>query len=787
MDTYPILSEKPVLIVESLRKTEGEPMIVRNAKALAHYLDNKTIFIEEDELLVGNIASKPMGLEGGTRGPTWSHEDMEDLRKGGYEISAEDEARLRSLDDYWKDKGRTMFERMGEYYDDGRLWPFIQSGVLLPPWKAKKEGRGHGAAGMGWGLGMGLSLVVVDFAKVLNEGLGTIVRDAEQELKSLQYNSADAVKKADFLRAVIIADSAIIRIAHRFGDLAKDMALPEQNITRKRELEMISAACYHVPDKTPRSFYEAMQSFWFMWAVLAGGTTAGGRFDQYMYPFYKRDKDSGNLTDAEALELIELLRIKTMQSNGVAGGKMQREKWAGMARWNNFIIGGVTPDGRDATNELSYLLLDAARDCQTPHFTLTLRVHENTPDELMLKAIDTIKAGVGMPAFVGDESYIGYLTYNGVSLEDARDYALGGCLDANIPGKSRINAFGMFVVPRVFEIAMRDGFDPRLNIQLGPHTGKFEDFKTYDEFLNAFKITLKHFLGLAAEEHNILLTTQTELFPDAVHSSLMHDAIKVGRDALDRTMPFENGAVMNPVGMMNVVDSIAAIKKLVFEEKKIPAKTLIDALDANWQGNGYPEIRKMCVTAPKYGNGDDYVDSIAKDLYAFWANTTMTFPTAWGGTMKPAGISITAHGPGGSITGATPDGRYAGGNLADGTVSACQGRDTSGPTALVRSAMAIDQIPYQSTLFNLKFHPSALQTSEDMQKLSTLIKTYFAAGGKHMQFNVVDKETLVSAQEKPEENKDLIVRVAGYSAYFVKLTKALQDDIVARTELEMAG
>ncbi|HEX2965868.1 MAG TPA: pyruvate formate lyase family protein [Syntrophorhabdaceae bacterium] len=524
-----------------------------------------------------------------------------------------------------------------------------------------------------------------------------------------------------------------------------------------------------------------------MWAVLAGGTTAGGRFDQYMYPFYKKDKDAGKLTDDEALELIELLRIKIMQSNGVAGGKMQREKWAGMARWNNFIIGGVTPDGRDATNELSYLLLEAARDCRTPHFTITLRVHENTPDELMLQAIDTLRAGVGMPAFVGDTSYIGYLTYNGVSVEDARNYALGGCLDANIPGKSRINAFGMFVVPRVFEITMHDGFDPRLNVQLGPHTGKFEDFKTFNDFIHAFKTQLKHFLGLAAEEHNILLTIQTELFPDAVHSSLMSDAIKVGRDALDRTMPFENGAVMNPVGMMNVVDSMAAIKKLVFEEKKISAKTLIDALAANWQGNGYPDVRKMCAAAPKYGNGDTYVDSIAQDLYAFWADTTMTFPTAWGGTMKPAGISITAHGPGGSITGATPDGRYAGENLADGTVSACQGRDTSGPTALVRSAMAIDQIPFQSTLFNLKFHPSALETTEDMLKLSMLMKTYFAAGGKHMQFNVVNKETLVKAQEHPEENKDLIVRVAGYSAYFVKLTKALQDDIVARTELEMAG
>ena len=787
VDTYPICVEKPVLIIESYRQTEGEPMVVRNAKALAHYLDNRTIFIEDDELIVGNISSKPMGLEGGTRGPTWSHEDMEDLRNGGYEITPEDEAKLRSLDDYWHGKGRTMFERMGHYYDDDRLWPFIQSGILLPPWKSKEEGRGHGSAGMGWGLGMGLSLIVVDFAKVLNDGLNSLIDAAQKELKTLRYTGADAVKKADFLRAVIIADSAIVRIAQRFGDLAADMALKETNPTRKKELVRIAETCRQVPGKPARNFYEAMQSFWFIWAVLAGGTTAGGRFDQFMYPFYKKDKEAGKITDDEVLELLELLKIKTMQCNGVAGGKMQREKWAGMARWNNFIIGGVTPDGKDATNELSYLLLEAAQDCQTPHFTLTMRVHENTPEALMLKALATVRSGIGMPAFVGDNSYIGYLTGNGVSLTDARDYALGGCLDANIPGKSRINAFGMFVVPRVFEIAMNNGFDPRLKIQLGPKTGKFEDFKTFNEFVAAFKKQLAYFLGLAAEEHNILLTTQTELFPDPVHSSLMADAISVGRDALDRTMPFENGAVMNPVGMMNVVDSLAAIKKLVFDEKKVSGKTLMEALTANWQGNGYPDIRKMCVAAPKYGNGDMYVDSIAKDLYAFWADTTMTFPTAWGGAMKPAGISITAHGPGGSITGATPDGRYAGENLADGTVSASQGKDTQGPTALIRSAMTIDQIPYQSTLFNLKFHPSALKTTEDLKKLSMLIKTYFAAGGKHMQFNVVNKETLVNAQQHPDQSKDLIVRVAGYSAYFVKLTKALQDDIVARTELDMAG
>jgi formate C-acetyltransferase len=514
--------------------------------------------------------------------------------------------------------------------------------------------------------------------------------------------------------------------------------------------------------------------------MIAQGTAPGGRFDQFMYPFYHKDRVEGRLTDEQALELLICLRIKVMQYNFVGGGKAQREKWSGLARWNNWVIGGVTPDGKDAANELSYLILEAANQCRTPHHTITLRVHEGTPDDLMLKALEVVRTGMGMPAFVSDQSYIGYLTSQGVPLCEARDYALAGCLDVNLPGKSRINAFGMFIAPLVFEITLNNGIEPRTGKQLGPRTGEFESFETFDDLMQAYKMQMIHFMDLAAEEHNILLQAQAELFPDAVHSSLMVDAIKVGRDALDRALPFENGACMNVVGIINVADSMAAVKQLVFEEKRISAKELKAALDANWQG--YEHVRKMCVAAPKYGNADSYVDSMAKELYQFWADQSFTYPTIFGGTMKPAGISITSYGPGGELTGATPDGRYASQVLADGTMSAAQGRDTHGPTALMRSAMTINQTPYQSTLFNVKFHPSALKSTEDLKKLGDLIKTYFACGGKHVQFNVVNKETLLDAQKHPENYRDLIVRVAGYSAYFVQLSKRIQDDIIRRTE-----
>jgi len=780
VEKFPICVEKASLILEAYQKTEGLPAVLRRAIATAHYLDHKTIFIEDGELIVGNVASRPMGMEAGSLGPTWTDEELADLKKGSLFIDPEDEEKLRSMDAYWRDQGRTLDERQGLYYDDDHLWPFIKSGILCPPWSDKERGRGAGSAGVGWGLGLGLSLILPDYAKVIHEGLEKIITDAREELKKLRYTDTDAIKKADFLKATIIAFEAIVRLAKRFGDLAGRMAAEEEEPVRKKELLTIAETCYRVPGKPARTFQEGIQSFWFYWMMIASGTSPGGRFDQYMYPLYKKDKEEGRLNDDAALELLECLRIKIMQFNFISGDRGQREKWAGIARWNNFVIGGLTPDGKDATNELSYLLLEAARDCPTPHHTITVRVHDHTPEELMIKALEVVKTGIGMPAFISDNSYIGYLTSQGVSIEEARDYGLAGCLDVNLPGKSRINAFGMFIVPRVLEITLNNGLDPRTGVQLGPQTGDFNDFETFDDFIKAFKEQLTYFMSLANEEHNILLQAQRDLFPDVVHSALMDDAIKVGRDALDRVLPFENGSALNMVGMINVANSMAAVKKLVFDERKVSAKELHAALAANWEG--YEEIRKMCLEAPKFGNGDPYVDSIARELYQFWADTAITFRSIYGATVKPTAISITAHAPGGAMTGATPDGRFAGEPLADGSLSPVQGTDLNGPTGVIRSAMAIDQIPYQATLLNMKFHPSALQSTEDLRKLSSLIKTYFKNGGKHIQFNVVDRETLLQAQQNPEKYRDLIVRVAGYSTYFTILDKAVQDEIISRTE-----
>jgi pyruvate formate-lyase/glycerol dehydratase family glycyl radical enzyme len=780
VEKYPLSIEKIRLVTETFRQTEGEPQILRRAKALANVLDNITVFIEDGELVVGNTASKPMALEVDYDYGTWSQEEIDGLKEEGYVISQEDEAELRRLNEYWD--GKTLVGRSGEVFDDERLWPFLQSGVVLPPWKSKREGSGGGYAQGGMGLGPGFYLWGFDFAKVINGGLNKILEEAEKELRSTRFTSTDSIKKAHFLKSVIMAHKAIIRFANRFADLAKEMAAKEKDPIRKKELEKIAETCRWVPANPARTFYEAMQSFWFMFLMITPCTTAAaGRFDQYMYPFYKKDIEEGKITDEQVLELLMCLRIKDMQWNRTSG-RINRQKNAGMAKWHNWTIGGVTSDGKDATNELSYLILEAAKSSQTPHHTITVRVHEGTPEALMLKALEVVRTGIGMPAFISDKSYIEYLLSQGVPLNLARDYIMSGCLDVNIVGQSRIVSYGMFIVPLVFDIFMHNGIDPNTRNQLGPQTGEPENFDSFDGLLRAFKEQLAYFMGLAAERNNVEMQVARELYPDPVRSSLMVNAIKEGKDLLDRTMPFENGAVLNPIGMINVADSLAAIKKLVFDEKKITMKGLQAALAANWQGEEYEKIRKMCLSAPKYGNDDDYVDSIAKELYQFWAETAITFDTIYGGKHKPTAISISSQWPGGALTGATPDGRYAGECLADGTMSPMRGRDTHGPTAVIKSALNIDQVPYQATLMNMKFHPSALKSREDMKKLSDLIRTYFSFGGKHVQFNVVNKETLLDAQKHPENHRDLVVRVAGYSAYFVQLGKVVQDEIIGRME-----
>jgi len=778
---YPICTEAIEIIIPSFERNEGKPHIVRRAQAVADYLDQRTIFIQEGELIVGNIASKPMGMEADTEGPCWPDDDLEDLL-GGNEINMSDEARekVKIANKYWLGTSRTDAERKGVYYNDSRLWPFVQRGFLCPPWKFKDQGRGYGFAGRAWGYVPGPTVLITpNYGEIIATGFEAKIKEVEEALENIRFTDAEALKTADYYMAALIELRAMVRTGERFSRLAAELAEKENDPERKKELQKISEICKNVPSKPAKTFREAIQFFYFIWVHNATGTMPGGRFDQFMYPYYKADLEAGRITRNEALELIELLRVKISEYNCVGGGKGQREKWAGMSRWHNFILGGCDIDGNDATNDITFIMIDAAEETRTPHPTLTVRVNEHTPPELMRRSLELVRSGLGMPAFISEDLYIKFLMDHDVPLREAREFAIAGCLDVQVPGRSRNYAFGMFIVPMVLELALYNGKNPKSGVFFGKATGEFSDFKTFEEFYQAFLVQLDLTGGMVNEEHNIQLSIHRDYMPDAFNSIFMDGGVSSGRDAMHRQMLFENGSVLNMVGMVNVANSMAAIKKLVFDEKRITAKQLIEAMNANWAG--CEDIRKLCLEAPKFGNNDPYVDSIMARLWDDYAEITKHHMTIFGKPILPTATSITAHAPGGALTGPTPDGRCDGETLADGSISPTQGSDISGPLAVLNSGMAVDQSKYMATLLNMKFTPSSLKTDKDIDKLGSMIKTYLTNGGKHVQFNVVNRETLVCAKADKETYKDLIVRVAGYSAYFTVLTPRVQDEIIERT------
>ena len=787
---YPLCVELFRLANESLEKTGGEPMLLRRSKLHANILDNIAIFIEPEDLLCGSGASKPFGLEMQYEYGVWTKDEVESLKSEIYTITPEDEAELYRLNEQFAGNtaNSNLVETMGKSLgQNDRLWPFMKSGTILPPWKDKTGGSGGGFAMSGYGLGPGFSLVAVDYAKILNEGAKSIIEEAKECLKNLRYESPDIIEKRDFWEGVIIVFEAWVRFANRYADLAEKMAAEEKDEKRAAELKEMARICRKVPYEPADTFREALQSFWFTFLMCCPSpTTSAGRFDQYMYPFYKKDIEAGIITDDEVLELLEIMRCKCMKINRVSG-KANRAKNAGMAKWYNWTIGGVKRDGTDATNELSYLLLEAAQDTHLPHHTVTVRVHKGTPMKLMVKALECVRSGIGMPAFVGDESYINFFAKqspsNCLPIEDARDWCCTGCVDGNVQAQTRTQVACFFIIPQAMDIALHNGYCRYTKEMVGKEVGDVTKMESFDEIKEAVFDEIRHLMRMANERINVEMIAERDLFPDVFRSSLMKDGVKVGKDMFNRRFQFENGAVLGAVGAVNAGNGLYAIKKLIFDEKKYTMAQLMEALDADWEG--YDEMRADFASQPKYGNNIPEVDVFVADMYKLHADTCLSLPCVYGDSLKPNAISISAHQPGGAVTGATPDGRKGGEILADASLSPAHGTDTHGPIAVFQSAMRVNQDPYQGTLMNMKFHPSALKTESDLEKLGSMIQTYLTHGGKHIQFNVVNKEEMVDAKDHPEDHPELIVRVAGYSAYFTRLTPGIQDEVINRMDHDL--
>lgn len=786
VNKYPLCVEQFRLANESLESTGGQPMLLRRSKLHAHVLDNINIFIEEDDLLCGSGASKPFGLEMQYEYGVWTKEEVESLKSEIYTIAPEDEEELYRLNEKFSKNSlnSNLIEAMGKSLGENeRLWPFMKSGCILPPWKDKKGGSGGGFAMSGYGLGPGFSLVCIDYSRILQEGAKSIIQEAKECLENLRYDSADSIEKRNYWEGVVIVFEAWVRFAKRYAALAETMAAEEKDEARKTELFEMARICNKVPYEPAETFYEALQAFWFTFLLVCPSpTSAAGRFDQYMYPFYKKDIEEGKISDEEVLELLEIMRCKVMKINRVSG-KANRAKNSGMAKWYNWTIGGQKADGSDATNELSYLLLDAAIETHLPHHTITLRVHSGTPQKIMTKALECVRSGIGLPAFIGDESFINFFVNqsetNCLPIEVARDYVPTGCVDGNIPGITRTQVATFFVVPQAMDICMHNGLCRYTNEMVGKSFGDVTQMATFEEFKNAVFEETRYLMAMANERINVELITERELFPDVFRSALMKDGVKEGKDMYSRRFSFENGAVLGAVGGVNAGNSLYAIKKLVYDEKKYSMKQLIEALDANWIG--YETMQQEFKTQNKYGNNISEVDQLVAEVYKVHADVCLSLPCAYGDTLKPNAISISAHQPGGECTGATADGRKNGEILADASLSPEHGTDKSGPLAAFMSAMKVNQDMYQGTLMNMKILPDNMKTMDDMKKLGSMIKTYLTNGGKHIQFNMINQEEMLDAKEHPEDHADLVVRVAGYSAYFTKLTTQIQDEVIERT------
>ena len=783
VNKYPLCIETFKLANESLDETAGEPMLLRRAKLHAHVLDHMPIFIEPEDLLCGSGASKPFGLEMQYEYGVWTKDEVESLKSEIYTIDPADEEELYRLNERFAANAlnSNLVDALSRSLGmDERMWPFMKSGVILPPWKDRRGGSGGGFAMSGYGLGPGFFLVCVDYERILRRGAQSVIDEARQCLKEARYTSGDAIEKKDYWEAVILVYEAWIRFANRYADLCSDLAGEEKDPARAFELREMGRICRKVPQYPAESFREALQSFWLTFLMaLPSPTTSAGRFDQYMWPFLRKDLEEGRITREETLELLEILRCKVMKVNRVSG-KANRAKNAGMAKWYNWTIGGVDAEGRDVTNDLTYLLLEAARETGLPHHTLTLRVHPGTPEKLMIKALEVVRTGIGMPAFVGDESYIRFFVSNGMALADARDYCMTGCVDGNVPARSRSQVVTFFIIAQAFDIFMHNGYCRHTKETVGIPTGDVREMATFEEFFAAFKKQFKYLLSMASERNNVELIAQRALFPDPFRSALMKDGVKDGKDLLNKRFAMENCSCLGAVGGVNTGDSLAAVKDLVYDRRKYTMAQLLDALDADWEG--FEEMRQDFIRSPKYGNDLDAPDRLVAEVYRLFAESCAENPTAYGGHVTPNAISISAHQPGGAVTGATPDGRRGGDILADASLSPDHGRDTHGPVAVFQSAMKVDQDPYQGTLMNMKLHPSALQSEEDLRKLGSMIKTYLTHGGKHIQFNVVDRSEMEDAKVHPEKHGDLVVRVAGYSAYFTRLPASIQDEVIDRSE-----
>lgn len=767
--TPEICYERAALITESYKETEGMPIILRRAKGLKKILEKMNIRIQSDELIVGNHTTKPRSAP---IFPEYSFAWIEaefdrlDKRTGDvFLITDECKERLSNIFKYWR--GKTT----QEYAEN-----------LMP--SNAKEAQANGVFTVGNYFFLGVGHICVDYEMVLQKGFLGIKKDVIREKEALDLTKSEDLKKSQFLQAVEIVCDAAINFALRFAKEAEKQADKESSPQRKIELTEIAKNCHLVPANPATTFYEALQSFWFVQLIIQlesnGHSISPGRFDMYMYPYFKKDIAAGKLTQGSALELIECLWVKFNEINKVRD-ESSTKAFGGYPMFQNLIVGGQTPDGHDSTNELSYLCLDATENVRLPQPSLSTRFHQGTPQKLLIRSSEVAALGLGMPAMYNDHVIIPSLAARGVTLEDARDYCIIGCVEPQKGGKTEgWHDAAFFSLAKCLELALNDGVDSLTTIQLGLHTGTLRSMSNFEEVVEAYRKQVQYFVNLLVISDNSCDIAHGLICPLPFLSSMVDDCVAKGK-SLQEGGAHYNFTGPQGVGVANVGDALAALKKVVYDDASIDRKTLEEALRMNWKG--YESERQVMLNqGPKYGNDDDEADELARLGARIYCEEVEKYTNPRGGRFQAGLYPVSANVPLGMVVGAMPDGRLAGTPLADG-VSPVSGRDINGPTAAAKSVAKLDhEIASNGTLFNQKFHPTALRGEAGIGNLASLMRTYFSLGGLHVQFNVISREILEEAQRNPEQYRGLVVRVAGYSAFFTSLDQSLQADIIARTE-----
>lgn len=780
-----ICSQRARFFTLSWQSTEGEPIAIRRAKALRHVLENQSVCINADELIVGSQGSGPLATPIFPEyGVQWLEKELECLpqrRLDKYHVEPEVAGELKGIFDYWK--GKTHFDRVrAESY-------FAIPEQYHQVWDPD-NGNFNGVVSNSGRMATGNGHVIVDYDRALHVGLRGILSEArgQMAMNNANLGDPDFTKKKIFLTSVIIAMEAAIQFAERHAELADRLAKEEPDSARRTELERIAANCRLVPAEPAQDLWQAIQSYWMLHVLLQieanGHSMSFGRFDQYLYPYFKADLERGIMTRERALELVECFLVKCNEIKKIRQWSHTR-KMHGYPLFQTLTIGGVNRQGANAVNEFSYVVLDATAEVKMQEPTTIARIHPKNPQEFVMACARTVvKHGGGLPGFFNDDIAIQMLMNVGVSLEDARDWAVDGCCEPVVPGKHNTITSGTCHVNllKVLDLALRNGYNLENHTQVCPGTGKLEDFAGYDDLVKAYRRQLEFYVSITPVLDAVTSRAHMELTPCPYLSGLLDFRVQLGKDVEEGGGPNYNTTLMICHAAVNVGNALYAMKAMMYDEGKFTAEQLRRALDGDFEGTEGQAIRKILLNAPKYGNDIDEVDFTVRDSLNWYLKEYQKYRPLRGGFYCPSPQTLSANAYTGEAIGATPDGRLRGQPTAD-NISPAAGDDLAGATAVLKSAAKLDHAyATHGTILNMKLHPTAMSGEARLAKFAAMIRAFFDLQGFQVQFNIVSAETLRSAQAHPEKYRNLVVKVAGYSALFTSLDEHLQNQIIARTE-----